>query len=283
MARISSFYIRRFAAPPSASKVAAVARLQNAIRLALGERYQTFLQGSYKNDTALADINDVDIVARRMRATSPADPNEWTAYFVEVAQQLTEARFIKGEVSFGDKCVKLGGGKLNADIVPAVSIERYRSDPLAVWSWREQAERPNYPRRHYANGIKKNNATAGRYKPLVRMFKRWASQYDDESPFAPSFYVECLVHSVPTRAFAPTYLPGTFYSVGAEICNRALTFWVPSVANDKNILVASEWGTASFRAFRQHLADDLGHVEAAFGARQAQEANEHWRVAFGDL
>jgi hypothetical protein len=31
---------------------------------------ETFLQGSYRNNTAIADIDDVDIVARRRNATS---------------------------------------------------------------------------------------------------------------------------------------------------------------------------------------------------------------------
>ncbi|MEK7522255.1 MAG: hypothetical protein AAB569_01630, partial [Patescibacteria group bacterium] len=49
----------------SDTKTTQVSNLQNHIQEILGDTHHTFLQGSYKNDTSISNINDVDIVAIR--------------------------------------------------------------------------------------------------------------------------------------------------------------------------------------------------------------------------
>ena len=78
MPLISQSLILLYSAGPTPAKVTQVANLQQAIRRALGDdEYQTFLQGSYRNDTGLLDINDVDIVARRKGVHGPLTSSEW--------------------------------------------------------------------------------------------------------------------------------------------------------------------------------------------------------------
>jgi hypothetical protein len=50
--------------------VAAAKSVQETIRSVLGGDYETFLQGSYRNDTGVPDLNDVDVVALRKWTTS---------------------------------------------------------------------------------------------------------------------------------------------------------------------------------------------------------------------
>ncbi len=75
-------------------------------------------------------------------------------------------------------------------------------------------ERENFPRTHYSNGVKKQAAIRDSYKPTVRLFKRWARQYP--SLVAPSFYIECSVHSVSSSEFS-WYLPMSFYNVARQL------------------------------------------------------------------
>lgn len=80
--------------------------LQNTIREVLGDDdYDTFLQGSYKNSTAIADINDVDIVARRKATRAPMTRMQWEALFDTIASRLRGSYRIGGTVTKGDKCV----------------------------------------------------------------------------------------------------------------------------------------------------------------------------------
>src|SRR6266568_763677 len=133
MHNISQSLIDRYSAGPSTSKTTQVANLQTTIREVLGDDYDTFLQGSYRNGTAIGDIT---------------------------------------------------------------------KDPIAIWSRRQKRQRPNYPRTHYDNGVKKHSATSEAFKPTVRLFKRWARQYSSLAETAPSFYIECAVHAVSNGKFS---------------------------------------------------------------------------------
>jgi hypothetical protein len=126
---ISQWLIDRYSAGPSESKVSQVANLQTTIRDVLGDDYDTFLQGSYRNGTAIADINDVDIVARRRMTNAPLSPAQWENLFNTIASKLGSSYRVSGTVSIGDKCVKLNGMALNADIVPAVAIGDFEKTP----------------------------------------------------------------------------------------------------------------------------------------------------------
>src|ERR1700704_6508535 len=175
--KISASLIAGYSASPSANRSAAVKSLHGNIRSALenwgDKKFDTFLQGSYRNGTAIADINDVDIIALYDPWSSPETHARWEWLFNHVAAILRKTALVSGRVKLGDKCVKLEGS-LNADIVPAISRTAYSSaDPVIVYSRSERAERPNYPRTHYDNGVAKQRATKDAYKPTVRLFKRW--------------------------------------------------------------------------------------------------------------
>src|SRR3989344_1181520 len=82
---------------PSAAKLSSVANLQNYIRDLLGESHHTFLQGSYRNDTAISDINDVDIIAIRKATYSGSFSRHpvsslvsWGEIFGEIEQKLQQ-------------------------------------------------------------------------------------------------------------------------------------------------------------------------------------------------
>lgn len=208
--RISQAAIDRYARGPTASRTTQVKALHQSIRAALenwgDKNYDTFLQGSYRNGTAVADINDVDIVALYDPWHSPASASQWRRLSEEVADILEKTSLVSGAVSLGDKCVKLEG-PVKADVIPAISRSAYSStDPVMIYSRRSGQERPNYPRTHYSHGVTKQAATGDAYKATVRMFKRWKAQYD--SLVAPSFYIECAVHSVLATCHFPSPASG---------------------------------------------------------------------------
>ena len=146
---ISQSLIDHYAAGPSPRRTSDVKKLHEDIRDALdnwGDKdFDTFLQGSYSNGTAIADINDVDIVALYDPWSSPVSHAHWEWLFNHVANILRETTLVSGSVTLGDKCIKLKGA-LKADIVPAISRTAYSStDPIKVYSRKEREERDNYP------------------------------------------------------------------------------------------------------------------------------------------
>jgi hypothetical protein len=281
MAPISTTLIRRYSTGPTPTRIRSVAALQRTIRAALGTEYETFLQGSYRNGTALADINDVDIVARRKRTRHPLTSRDWEDVFEDIAGRLDYSPRITAAIKLGNKCVKLETTTLKADIVPAVAIRRFENDPIAVWSRRERAAVPNFPRTHIRNGARKHARTGEQFKPTVRLFKRWAQQYFAGTDIAPSFFIESAVHAAPDTAFHASP-PRSFYRVGRAICGWSTGDVINSVAGDKDVLVPDQWHPTKFLQFQAALADDVETVRQALLARTTREANELWKYAFGE-
>jgi hypothetical protein len=241
--------------------------------------FDTFLQGSYRNGTAIADINDVDIVALYDPWRSPATDADWNKLFNRVAAILRNSWRVTGSVKINDKCVTLSG-TVKADIVPAISRTTYSStDPILIYSRRARNERPNYPRTHYDNGVTKQDNTNDNYKATVRLFKRWARQYSTLT--APSFYIECAVHSVADSKF-DNYLPLSFAAVALELVSYSRYKVVYSVAGDKDILVPTEWHPDDFEAFQKRLLTDAQLGGVAMQATTSTEADRLWKLAFGD-
>jgi hypothetical protein len=97
----------------------------------------------------------------------------------------------------------------------------------------------------------------------VRLFKRWARQYPDLA--APSFYIECAVHSVADSKF-DNYLPLLFAAVALQLVSYSRHKLIYSVAGDKDILVTSEWHPDDFEAFQKKLLTDANLVVNAMKA-----------------
>lgn len=283
--------IDKYTAGPSATTTAAVAAFQTAIRDTLGATYDTFLQGSYKNDTAIRDINDVDIVALRRTTVSTVFSTErtivsitWEEIFRAIEQTLNESARFRGKVRRGDKCIKVED-TWKADVIPAVRIRPSSDDdPIAVYSFREGKERQNWPRDHYANGVAKNKLTSSHYKPTVRMFKNWASNHWPTTNIAPSFYVECLVSNVPDSEFVGDFaqcllIVGTWIVRNLPV-TASTKIW--SVARHKDVLGGGEWSFERYSTFHRQLDHSMGLLAKAYQATSSAEALRLWKLIFNE-
>jgi hypothetical protein len=275
---ISQSLIDRYSQGPSAARRGAVATMQRRVRDVLGtSSWHTFLQGSYRNDTAISDINDVDIVALRKYATAPLSSARWETLFEEVRAALAASPLVPGRVAKADKCVRISGA-FGVDIVPAAPIRRRERDPVAIYSRGNRGEKPNYPRGHYSAGVGKQRRTRDCFKPTVRLLKRWARQY---STPIPSFYLECAAYNVPDPRF-DTYLPLSFATVAAEILGWSTSKIIRTPGGGNDILIRREWDPAEFLAFKDLLLPDAQRVVNALQATTRRDANYWWRRAFGD-
>jgi hypothetical protein len=279
---------KRYEAAPPQSTVDAVKRLHTTIRDVLGSSYETFLQGSYKNDTATGDL-DVDIVAIRKNTTSgvfagvPAtNPISWDTIFAAVRNLLEGSGYYQGKTTANDKCITIAT-QFTADVVPAVQIGNLDSDPIAIYSKREGKERKNFPRLHYANGVDKHARTGQLFKPTVRMFKVWARNHFPSGDRAtPSFYLECLIYNFADSAFMRDPVE-RFIHIASVIASLSYASQrIMTVAGDKDILVESEWPRANFERFQAELRGSITEAQAAVSAYNSAEAVRLWRRAFNE-
>lgn len=280
----------RLTCGPSATKITQVANLQNYIQGLLGDTHHTFLQGSYKNDTAISDINDVDIVAVRISTYSTVHTGlrfdtqiPWEEIFSEIENKLRSQSKYKWTVTRGDKCIKVRGA-FDADVVPAVQVSSDpKSDPIVVYSFRTGVEKINSPRQHYENGVAKSKSTNGQYKPTVRMFKNWVrNHFGNNKTAVSSFKVEALVHGLSDASFLTD--PVANFIIGAdEILKKVntrsvLPIRIPSVCGCEDI--TQDWSLVGRGMFTNQLQVSLDSAGRAYKATSATDAERHWRAAF---
>jgi hypothetical protein len=282
--------IEKYSRCPSNTTITTARLLQEQLRDLLGNGYETFLQGSYKNDTATRDLDDVDIVAIRKQTFSGSFGTHaaslpqisWDSIFSAVEQTIRAHPNFTLSVTRGDKCVKVESS-LNVDIVPAVVVTTFEDDPIAIYSWRGGRERPNSPRIHYANNVEKHQRTGERYKPVVRMLKTWARNHFGESQeIAPSFYLECLVYNVPDSYFLPDTAERFYRTLSFGVSLSYSNHRILTVAGEKDVLQENEWSSQNFAAFQSRLADSYRHVQSALNASTQVLALKYWQMAFNE-
>lgn len=197
-------------------------------------QYEIYLQGSYKNDTNIRGDSDVDIVVQ-LNSVSPSNlledwetnskliilSNAWRGAVLKALRN----RYGYSKVSEGKKALKVETSYLPADVVVCLQYRKYSDrsrgkddfvEGMTFWVPFERRWVINYPKLHYANGVKKNQDTNERYKPTVRMFKNARTYLIERKvipvDLAPSYFLECLLYNVPKDKFSSN-LQSTFCNV----------------------------------------------------------------------
>jgi hypothetical protein len=197
-------------------------------------QYEVYLQGSYKNDTNIRGDSDVDIVVQlnSLYHSNRLEDREVNSKLILVSDawrgivlKVLRNHYGYSKVSEGKKALKVKTPYLPADVVVCLQYRKYpdrsRSkdgfvEGMTFWVPSERRWVINYPKLHYANGVKKNQDTNGRYKPTVRMFKNARTYLIERKvilvDLAPSYFLECLLYNVPNDKFSSN-LQSTFCNV----------------------------------------------------------------------
>lgn len=192
----------------------------------------TFLQGSYKNNTHTYGSSDVDIVVKLestwVSDTSELNSKEQERYDTDTSDAIYTYREFRQDVfttlktrfnsasskpvKWDGKAIEINDGPLpvDVDVVPCRDYRVYHSYPangepdidhgMAFRSRYGNERIINFPKLHYQNGTEKHT----NYKETVRIFKNardyyneyWNSVYTID---APSYFIECLIYNVPGR------------------------------------------------------------------------------------
>jgi hypothetical protein len=282
-------WLARFARAPADSTIQRAASVHHSVRALLGEAdYDTILQGSYRTGTALHDLNDVDVLAISQRpddaALSLGDDKTWQRFFRRLERRLAGSHHYAGKWSRGDKCIRLATN-INIDIVPAVAAEAPGVDPIFVYSLGSKTLKKNWPRAHYASTKKKNDDTAGAFLPSVRLFKRWVRCAMPPGEQTPSYYVQCLLHSLPNDVFTGD-LASAFVSISRLILKRHGIAGgyrlerLPRADGSGDLFTSAEWTRDQFLSFEKHLRQALPFAETAVSEALPERARNAWRMAF---
>ena len=204
-----------------------------------------FLQGSYANNTNVRSESDVDVCVM-LRDTFHTDyaqgkgredygfkASDFTFQeYRNLVKKALQDKFRTEYVYDGNKSLKIDDNSyhVKADVGPSFQLRNYyyenSLDPNkyieGVWLQAKTGEIvKNYPKRHKANGIAKNNNTSYQYKKLVRIMKHIKNEMVEDKKTdgdkITSFLVECLVYHVPNNVI-------TGYSTWTETVKQVIIY-----------------------------------------------------------
>jgi hypothetical protein len=199
--------------------------------------FESFLQGSYANDTNVYRDSDVDIVMRldstwyhdavtlsaeQYAAFERAHPGSagygLSQFKAEVANWLKQ-KFGNG-VTAGSKAIFIPGNgtRRDCDVLPCANFRYYyRFNSLLDQSYaegicfflRDGTRIVNFPKQHSENCTAKHKATNQWFKPTVRIFKNMRNHMVNNGTLkdgiAPSYFIEGLLWNVPSENYGTSY------------------------------------------------------------------------------
>lgn len=250
-----------------------------------------FLQGSYKQNTAIYTINDVDIVALcALWHPAPAGEGQtWTRdeIFDTIAAPLVNDHRYRGKVKYGptSMCVKVDLD-IRVEILPVVfkqgnhdpEKEPFRLYRPETGKWEDGFARYHQGWLSHKNGTGKTN---GNFIPAIKVLKHLRSKFRLD---AVSFHIECLLFSFPDALFSggpADYISAILNHIAAT---DATSWWyrrVMTPCGDRDIFTESEWGWMRWEAF--HKAATVWAKAAALAsiASDRAQAIELWQALLG--
>lgn len=255
-----------------------------------------FLQGSYRQDTAIYTINDVDIVVLCDLTiggpVAPAIPGSiyWTRdriFDTIAAPLLNDGRYgNKVRYTRTSMCVKVDLG-IKVEILPVIyRAENYpdaSKEPFALYRPERAGWEDGYARYHQAWLSLKNGRSmvAGTFIPMIKVLKHLRSLNGLD---AVSFHLECLLFNVVDQVYGGS--PADFISkVLSHIASIDAGTWyswhVNTPCGDRDIFTPTEWGAVSWFLFQKNVVRWAAAANAACNATDKRAAVLLWQSLLG--
>lgn len=250
-----------------------------------------FLQGSYRQDTAIHTINDVDVVTlcRLWQPQSDAGVggSSWNRHriFDTIAAPLLRDGRYRDKVTYSQQsmCIKVNLG-IKVEILPVVYKTGNKNpsvEPFRLWRPEVARWEDGYARYHQQLLTAKNQATGGHFKPAVKVLKhiRWLMRIPSVS-----FHLECLLYALGDSYFAgppADYIPILLEQVARFSADTWYDTGIRTPCAEREILTDGEWHYASWKLFHSNLVTWSKVARAASDSRQVRQAIEYWQMLLG--
>lgn len=256
----------------------------------------SFLYGSYKRQTAVGDIKDVDVVV--LTNFDINDPENTPA---KVLRKLKAAlarcyddpenpAYQRRSIRVNDPLPEHIDIELTLDIIPAVPLDG-DDQPLWVPDREQQKWIQSHPKGHlsYISGLNADDCSGGKFVPLVKLMKWWwkyqcqLRQPKVERPKPKGFWVECLTaeHFDP----AQTSYAEHFVTVLANISTKySQPTYVPQLTDPglPTQTIKTNMELAEFQVFMNAVDECLDMARRALEEADSARSLELWQAIFGD-
>lgn len=249
-----------------------------------------FLQGSYRQSTAIYAINDVDIVAL-CRAWYPGDPVpgavEWPRdeIFNTIAAAIAADGRYRDKIRFGPTSMVIHVDlPIKVEVLPVVyqgGVSDQRHEPFVLFRPERQQWEPGFARYHQARLTLKNVVTQNNFKPMIKVLKHLRSRAELD---AVSFHLECLLYAVSPVVFVggpADYITNVLLAIASTPADTWYAQGISTPCGDRNIFTAEEWSYASWLTFYGAVQTWLMHAGGAFASTTRELAIMNWQNLLG--
>src|SRR6266566_2009874 len=254
-----------------------------------------FLQGSYRRQTAIYSINDIDIVALchlypSFGLTVWTKEQRWRRdeLFETIAAPLRADPCYGDKVSYGSgsMCIKMDLG-IKVEILPVIYgswFSDVNSEPFLLYRPEAGRWEDGYARRHQQRISEKNAQarTDGNFIPAIKVLKHIRSHHGLD---VISFHLECLLYSLPDYLFrgsAPTYIVALLHAIASE---SAETWYkwkgVRTPCRERRLFSTTEWPWESWKDFHDQVVFFDLLAQAACHAPDKALAIQTWQLLLG--
>ncbi|HEX8459217.1 MAG TPA: hypothetical protein VF656_18130 [Pyrinomonadaceae bacterium] len=251
-----------------------------------------FLQGSYRQQTAIHTINDVDIVALCelwQPGSGAAGTRSWgrDEIFDTIAAAIARNQNYRGKIRYNSQstCIKVDLS-IKLEILPVVykaGNNDPQKEPFRLHRPERQQWEDGYARYHQGWLSWKNDDsnTKGNFIPAIKVLKHIRSIHNVD---AVSFHIECLLYSFPNEVFIGP--PADYITKMLNfIASTPASTWYSKVVNtpcgERDIFTAPEWTSASWNAFHEFIGKCAALSSAANISQDKSETIRYWQAILG--
>jgi hypothetical protein len=269
--------------------------LENNPTLRSSLNAQCYLQGSYGWETAIHDINDVDVILFLEGLHFPptsvgGGAGTWWGRN-RIFQTVISA--LQGDLRYQHKlmpvkphsmCVKVDLG-VTVEILPVVrNSANVVTDREPFYLWRSQRTQweLGYAGTHRNRLSAKNLITAGNFIPMIKVMKHLRTM---ASLDAVSFHVESLLYRIDDSLFVggpAEYIPRVLLFIAGITAEAAYAQRIMTPCEDRYVFTGDEWSWASWHRFHQALTNWAQLGATAASRLDRREAIHWWKLLLGD-
>ena len=254
-------------------------------------RPRCFLQGSYRQQTAIYTINDIDIVALSDlyypgSGSGRSYPRD--EIFSLLTKALQQDNRYRNKLRYGSQslCIKIDLS-IKVEILPAVKpqgVSDFEHEPFKVYRPETGKWIDAYARFHQAHLTDKNKSV-GSFKPMIKTMKHLRDFWGLDVEDAVSFHFECLLYRVPNSCYSGTFadvVEAVLASLAGFGPDLAEASNITSPCGDKILFSESEWGKAAYTRFHDFVKRWAIIASGANRQNIRNDAIESWKQLLGD-
>lgn len=251
---------------------------------------QVFLQGSYRRQTAIHTINDIDVVVLCGGLQYPPPAGGGTSWgrdqiFSALAQPLLAHGPYSNKVSYNAQsmCIKLDLG-IKVEVLPAVRAQGVTDtsvEPFYLYRPETGKWEQGFARYHQKHLTDKNARAGGNFIPCIKAVKHIRSRFNHQ---AVSFHIECLLHAFHDGSFLGSpadYMFNVISVIGSHDAQAWWSYPIKTPCEDRTLFSASEWSWEVWSQFHALIASAQPLVTEAVQTGDRARAIACWQEILG--